>query len=64
MRVAEEVATVAVPPHTPYALDADVADLVFDASLQPAEVGERVVSVDPARHLFDAAQPSRAQHDQ
>lgn len=46
------MATVAVPPHTPYALDADVADLVFDASLQPAEVGERVVSVDPVRRLF------------
>jgi len=46
------VATVAVPPHTPYALDADVAELVFDASLQPARVGERVVSVDPVRRLF------------
>lgn len=46
------VATVAVPPHTPYALDADVADLVFDASLNPAEPGERVTSVDPVRRLF------------
>jgi alkylation response protein AidB-like acyl-CoA dehydrogenase len=49
------VATVAVPPHTPYALDADVADLVFDASLNPAETGERVVSVDPVRRLFKLA---------
>jgi alkylation response protein AidB-like acyl-CoA dehydrogenase len=46
------MATVAVPPHTPYALDADVAELVFDASLSPAEVGERVQSIDPVRRLF------------
>ena len=46
------VATVAVPPHTPYALDADVAELVLDAALNPAEVGERVTSVDPVRRLF------------
>ena len=46
------MATVAVPPHTPYALDADVAELVFDASLNPAEVGERVESIDPVRRLF------------
>ena len=46
------MATVAVPPHTPYALDADVAELVFDASLNPAEVDERVKSIDPVRRLF------------
>jgi alkylation response protein AidB-like acyl-CoA dehydrogenase len=46
------VATVAVPPHTPYALDADVAEVVFDASLNRAEVGERVDSIDPVRRLF------------
>jgi alkylation response protein AidB-like acyl-CoA dehydrogenase len=46
------VATVAVPPHAPYALDADVAELVVDASLAPAEVGERVTSIDPVRRLF------------
>lgn len=46
------VGTVAVPPHTPYALDADVAELVLDASLNPAEVGDRVTSVDPVRRLF------------
>lgn len=46
------VATVAVPPHTPYALDADVAELVVDAALRPAEVGERVDSIDPVRRLF------------
>jgi len=52
------MATVAVPPHTPYALDADVADLVFDASLQPATAGERVVSVDPVRRLFKLESPA------
>jgi hypothetical protein len=46
------VATVYVPPHTPYALDADVAELVFDSSLNPAEVRERVTSIDPVRRLF------------
>lgn len=46
------VATVAVPPHTPYALDADVAELVFDAALRPAAVGEPVASIDPVRRLY------------
>lgn len=41
------VATVAVPPHTLYALDADVAELVVNGS-----VGERVESIDPVRRLF------------
>lgn len=49
------MATIAVPPHTPYALDADVAELVFDPSLNPAEVGERVESIDPVRRLFRVA---------
>jgi alkylation response protein AidB-like acyl-CoA dehydrogenase len=40
------VGTVAVPPHTPYALDADVAELA------QGTVGEQVASVDPARRLF------------
>lgn len=46
------VATIAVPPHTPYALDADVAELVVDASLKPADVGDGVASIDPVRRLF------------
>ena len=49
------MATVAVPPHTPYALDADVADQVFavaDGRLTPVEVGGLHRSVDPARRLF------------
>ena len=41
------VATVAVPPHTPYALDADVAELLLGD-----DVGEQVTSVDPVRRLF------------
>ena len=44
------VATVAVPPHTPYALDADVAELLLGG-----EVGEQVASVDPVRRLFAVA---------
>ncbi|HEU5036237.1 MAG TPA: acyl-CoA dehydrogenase [Nocardioides sp.] len=48
----EGVATVAVPPHVPYALDADVADHVYVGSSPTASVGARVGSVDPTRHLF------------
>jgi hypothetical protein len=49
------VATVAAPPLTPYALDADVAELVLHAaggSLAVAAAGERVASIDPVRRLF------------
>jgi len=49
------VATVAAPPHTPYALDADVADTVLVATadgLRVGTVGEAVTSVDPTRRLF------------
>ncbi len=52
----EGVATVAAPPHAPYALDADVADAVYVAGpdgLSEAEVGERRASVDRTRHLFE-----------
>ena len=47
--------TVAAPPGTPYALDADVATRVFlvgDGGLHVGRAGERVRSVDPARRLF------------
>lgn len=50
------VATVAVPPHTPYALDADIADQVYVAGtdgVRTATAGELHVSVDRARRLFD-----------
>ncbi|GAA3542744.1 acyl-CoA dehydrogenase family protein [Nocardioides daeguensis] len=52
----EGVATVAVPPQTPYALDADVADQVYVAGpdgLHEAVVGDRLVSVDRTRRLFE-----------
>ncbi len=51
----EGIATVAVPPHTPYALDADVADAVYLAGpdgLAEAKVGDQKTSVDRTRHLF------------
>jgi alkylation response protein AidB-like acyl-CoA dehydrogenase len=50
------VATVAAPPATPFALDADVAELVLHASdsgLNTAEVGSQVTSIDPVRRLFN-----------
>lgn len=49
------VATVAAPPLTPYALDADVAGACYvalDRSLHRASVAEAMPSVDPSRRLF------------
>jgi len=56
------VGTVALPPHVPYALDADVSDEVWlelEDDAWPANVGEMQRSVDPTRRLFelDAAAP-------
>ncbi|WP_028638171.1 acyl-CoA dehydrogenase family protein [Nocardioides sp. URHA0032] len=51
-REVDGVATVALPPHVPYALDADVADRVYVGSSPATSVGERVGSVDRTRHLF------------
>jgi alkylation response protein AidB-like acyl-CoA dehydrogenase len=48
----EGIATVALPPHVPYALDADVADEVYVSSTLTTEVGDLVVSVDRTRRLF------------
>ncbi|WP_028644398.1 acyl-CoA dehydrogenase family protein [Nocardioides sp. URHA0020] len=65
-REVEGVATVAVPPHVPYALDADVADQVFVGGTPAIEIGELVVSVDRTRRLFPvsgAGQPDRAAFD-
>ncbi|MBB3044993.1 acyl-CoA dehydrogenase [Nocardioides sp. LMS-CY] len=65
-REIEGVATVAVPPHVPYALDADVADEVYVGSTLIEEVGERIGSVDRTRHLFRVAgvgEPSRPAFD-
>ena len=58
-----ELGTVAVMPHVPYALDADVAGqvhLVTDAGLVPAEAGGARASVDPTRRLFAVSAPSTA----
>lgn len=51
----EQLVSVAAPPHTPYALDADVshAMLVQDGQLHLADVGARRRSVDPTRRLFE-----------
>jgi hypothetical protein len=49
------VVTVAAPPHTPYALDADAADATYvlvDDMLRVASIGDLVRSVDPTRRLF------------
>ena len=62
----EGVATVAVPPHVPYALDADAADAVYLAGpdgLAESTVGERHGSVDLTRHLFTVDATADAPQD-
>jgi hypothetical protein len=54
----EGVATVALPPHVPHALDADVADHVYVGSSLAASVGSRVTSVDRTRRLFEVVSTS------
>ncbi len=52
----ELIATVAYPPHTPRAVDADTAGLVLlatDDGVTEAETGEQHESVDPSRRLYD-----------
>ena len=51
----DDLATVALPPHVPYALDADVATpyVVDGEAVCRAEVGALLTSVDPARRLFE-----------
>ena len=54
--LSESCATVAVPPHAPFAVDADVAKaayVVSDGRLHEAAAGALVASVDPSRHLFE-----------
>ncbi len=54
----ELIATVALPPHTPRAVDAAAADLVLLASdddVTEASVGACHRSVDPSRRLYDVA---------
>ncbi len=52
----ELIATVAAPPHTPRAVDADTAGLILlaaDGQVQDATAGAAHESVDPSRKLFD-----------
>lgn len=54
----ELVATVAMPPAVPRAVDADFAGLVLlatEGTVSDATAGARFESIDPARHLFDVA---------
>jgi alkylation response protein AidB-like acyl-CoA dehydrogenase len=54
-REVEGVATVAVPPHVPLALDADVADEVYVGSGLVTDIGPLRSSVDRTRRLFEVA---------
>lgn len=52
----ELIATVALPPHTPRAVDAESAGLVLlatEAGVNEATAGEPHQSVDPSRRLYD-----------
>ncbi|MDZ5620407.1 acyl-CoA dehydrogenase family protein [Nocardioides sp. HM23] len=65
-REVEGVATVAAPPHAPFALDADVADAVYLAGpngLTEVTPGDRHGSVDRTRHLFEVAVSDPAPED-
>ncbi|OBF51763.1 acyl-CoA dehydrogenase [Mycobacterium sp. 852002-53434_SCH5985345] len=59
----ELVATVALPPHTPRAVDAGTAGLVLvatDEGVAEATPGDRHESVDPSRPLYDVTPTGRA----
>jgi len=59
----ELIATVAMPPLVPRAVDADVAGLVLlaaDGQVWDAEAGSRHDSVDPSRHLGDVSSTGEA----
>jgi alkylation response protein AidB-like acyl-CoA dehydrogenase len=65
-REVEGIATVAVAPHVPYALDADVADAVYVGDTLASAVGAMHVSVDRARRLFEVigeGEPGREAFD-
>jgi alkylation response protein AidB-like acyl-CoA dehydrogenase len=54
----ELIATVAMPPHVPRAVDADTAGLILvagDGDVRDGTLGDRYESVDPARRLFDVS---------
>ena len=52
-REVEGVATVAVPPHVPLALDADIADEVYVGTTLVTDLGPMHSSVDRTRRLFE-----------
>lgn len=54
-REVEGIATVALPPHVPYALDADVADEVYAGSTPTTVSGDVITGVDRTRRLFRVA---------
>lgn len=54
----ELIATVALPPHAPRALDAEVAGLILlaaDGEVREGTAGTQHESVDPSRKLFEAS---------
>lgn len=60
----ESIATVALPPQVPYAVNADFADLVLlatDGQVSDATAGSSRDSVDPARKLFEVSASGPAQ---
>jgi len=60
----ELIATVALRPHAPRALDADTAGLILvagDGEVSDGTAGELHQSVDPARRLFDVTTVGKAQ---
>jgi len=65
--ITETLATVAAPPHVPYALDADVATpyVIADGTVCHAVIVDQLASVDPARRLFvvAAGDPIGPAHD-
>jgi alkylation response protein AidB-like acyl-CoA dehydrogenase len=60
----ELIATVALPPHTPRAVDADTAGLILiaaDGEVRDGIAADMHESVDPARRLFDVFASSESQ---
>lgn len=51
-REVDGIATVALPPVVPYALDADIADEVYVGTTPVTRTGDVLVSVDRTRRLF------------
>jgi len=47
------IATLALPPHVPFALDADIADEVYVGDAPVTGIGDRHTSVDRTRRLYD-----------